>query len=270
MTIVLERLFLQRQPAFGLLVALFLAWLGAFTCFVQPAVAGSNVCDRQEFEGAAYIVCSFAPTGGGLRLFWRDGEGEPYRSFSALAVASEAKGGTLRFALNAGMYREDFTPMGLYVEDGRELQPVNKGSGGAKPVPNFFKKPNGVFYLTKDGAGILSTDKFAKARPKVLFATQSGPLLVNRGKLHPALIKGSEFTNRRSGVGICEGGAIRFAISEGGVNFYDFGRLFRDGLGCPNALFLDGGNGVGLYLPEMGRNDFSWHGGYGPMFGLVE
>jgi uncharacterized protein YigE (DUF2233 family) len=269
MTIATESCSQKRRSGSRRIGTALFGWLGAclFVGLGQPAIAASNICDRQEFEGAAYIVCSFAPTGGGLRLFWHNADGQPYRSFSALAAAAEAKGDALRFALNAGMYREDFSPMGLYVEDGRELRPVNTGGGGAKPVPNFFKKPNGVFYLTKDGAGI---DKFVKARPTVLFATQSGPLLVNRGKLHPSLIKGSEFTNRRSGVGICEGGTIRFAISEGSVNFYDFGRMFRDGLGCPNALFLDGGNGVGLYLPEMGRNDFSWHGGYGPMFGLVE
>ncbi|MBA8833968.1 uncharacterized protein YigE (DUF2233 family) [Rhizobium leguminosarum] len=64
--------------------------------------------------------------------------------------------------------------------------------------------------------------------------------------------------------------AARFEISENGANFHDFARLFRDHLKCPDALFLDGGRGVGIYNSEMGRNDWSWHGGYGPMFGAVE
>ena len=71
-------------------------------------------------------------------------------------------------------------------------------------------------------------------------------------------------------MGVCEGGQVRFAISEGRVNFHDFARLFRDHLLCPDALYLDGGRGAGLYLPEMRRNDFSWHGGYGPIFGIAE
>jgi uncharacterized protein YigE (DUF2233 family) len=95
-------------------------------------------------------------------------------------------------------------------------------------------------------------------------------MLVIEAELHPTLIPGSTDRTRRSGVGVCEGGQVRFAISEGRVNFHDFARLFRDHLSCPNALFLDGGRGAGLYLPEMRRNDFSWHGGYGPIFGLVE
>jgi uncharacterized protein YigE (DUF2233 family) len=246
--------------------AFFVSWLG------QSAVAAESICERLDFEGAPYIVCSFKPAAGGLRLFWRDDERRPYRQFSTLATALAEKGQVLKFAMNAGMYREDFTPMGLYVEDGREIQPLNTGNAdrGAGPVPNFYKKPNGVFYLTRDGAGILPTDRFLKAQPDALYATQSGPMLVISGKLHPALIAGSEFTNRRSGVAVCEDGAIRFAISERGVNFHDFARLFRDFLGCRDALFLDGGGGAGIYLPDMGRNDFSWHGGYGPMIGLVD
>jgi uncharacterized protein YigE (DUF2233 family) len=69
---------------------------------------------------------------------------------------------------------------------------------------------------------------------------------------------------------VCKDGDVRFAISEDWVNFDEFARLFRDQLGCDNALFLDGGRGVGLYSPDLGRNDFSWHGGFGPMFGIAD
>ena len=30
------------------------------------------------------------------------------------------------FAMNAGMYHEDFSPVGLFVEGGRELAPLNQ------------------------------------------------------------------------------------------------------------------------------------------------
>jgi uncharacterized protein YigE (DUF2233 family) len=237
----------------------------------DPARAAQS-CEKKTFDGAGYVICSFDAKRSGLRLFWQNGEGRPYRSFSALAAAVEQQGGMLRYAFNAGMYSDDFTPMGLYVEAGRELRKLNKTDvrKGVRPVPNFYKKPNGVFFITADGARILSTDDFAAARPKVRFATQSGPMLVIDGRLHPSLIPGSTDTNIRSGVGVCSGEAVRFAVSETSVNFHDFARLFRDELGCSNALFLDGGGGVGLYAPELGRNDFSWHGGYGPMVGFVE
>jgi uncharacterized protein YigE (DUF2233 family) len=165
------------------------------------------------------------------------------------------------------MYNTDFRPIGLYVEDGETLVKLNTSEirGENKPVPNFYKKPNGVFYVTDNSAGISTTEEFQKAAPKARIATQSGPMLVINGELHPALIAGSTDRTRRSGVGVCANGEVRFAISENPVNFHDFARLFRDSLDCPNALFLDGGRGVGLFDPTMGRNDMSWHGGYGPM-----
>ena len=46
--------------------------------------------------------------------------------------------------------------------------------------------------------------------------------------------------------------------------------FFRDGLRCNNALFLDAGEALGLYAPELGRNDPSGHGGYGPIIAVVK
>ena len=59
-------------------------------------------------------------------------------------------------------------------------------------------------------------------------------------------------------------------ISDDPVNFHDFATLFLDELKCPDALFLDGGRGAGMFVPALGRQDWSGHGGYGPMIGLVE
>lgn len=228
-------------------------------------------CKQETFEEAGYIVCTLESGKDNLQLFWKDAHGEPYRYFSSVAEAVGKEGQTLTFAMNAGMYRANFAPMGLYIENGRELRPANTagGEGSAGQLPNFYKKPNGVFFLGDAKAGILPTEKFLKLRPKVRFATQSGPMLVIQNKLNPTFIPGSTDRKRRSGVGVC-GGAVRFAISEDRVNFHDFARLFRDHLKCANALFLDGGRGVGIYNPAMGRNDRSWHGGFGPIFGLVE
>ncbi len=174
--------------------------------------------------------------------------------------------------MNGGMFWKDFTPLGLHVELGQELRPVNTAEVRSESgiVPNFYKKPNGVFYIGRDGAGVMTTERFLEQRPNVTYATQSGPMLVIDDALHPALIEGSTDRNRRTGVGVCGPGLVRFVISEAPVNFHDFARLFRDRLGCNNALFLDGGRGTGLYAPELGRNDISWHGGFGPIVGVVE
>ncbi|WP_416356873.1 phosphodiester glycosidase family protein [Aureimonas phyllosphaerae] len=255
---------LRRVAAIGLVCQAL--WL-------QPATAeeAGGPCAPDAFEDARYLVCTVDPAASDLRLFWRGADEAPFRRFERVAQSLEAEGHRLVFAVNAGMYDTDFSPIGLYVENGRELRPLDRTvmTGSPGSIPNFYKQPNGVFFLGEAGAGILSSDAFETQRPAVRFATQSGPMLVIGGALHPALIPGSSDRTRRSGVGVCANGAVRVAISEGRVNFHDFARLFRDHLGCPDALFLDGGNGTGLYDPAQGRDDTSWHGGYGPMLGLV-
>ncbi|GLQ53815.1 phosphodiester glycosidase family protein [Devosia nitrariae] len=234
--------------------------------------AQAQHCTPERFEGNGYIVCTVDPAIGNLRLFWKPQDGGPYRHFGHLSDAVAAEGHRLAFAMNAGMYLRDFTPMGLYIEDGDELRPLNTTSVEAAPgqVPNFYKKPNGVFFIGEAGAGVLTTEAFDAQRPPARYATQSGPMLVIDGEVHPVFIPGSSDRTRRSGVGVCEGDLVRLAISDGNVNFHDFARLFRDHLQCPDALFLDGGRGTGIYDPALGRRDFSWHGGFGPMLGLVE
>lgn len=245
--------------------------LGGAVFYFATQSARAEACEPQIFQDTKFIVCTVKDKQN-LRLFWKSADGQPYRNFSKVADAVAGVGKTLSFAFNAGMYQVDFTPMGLYVEDGQKLVPADTKAPQhiSGPIPNFYKKPNGVFYFDNDSAVIVSTDQFLKRKLQANFVTQSGPMLVIDNKLNPILIKGSTDRTRRSGVGICENQSIRFAISEDAVNFYDFASLFRNELKCPNALFLDGGGGAGIYSPAMGRNDISWHGGYGPVVGLVE
>ena len=261
------------MPAFfRALAVVAVGMLAGMTSAAEPEPAQIPFCQSRTVEQVGYVICSVDLDAARPRLFWKGPDGRPYRTFGAVAAAVAAEGKSLAFAMNAGMYADDFTPMGLHIESGETLRPANtvelKQSAGI--VPNFYKKPNGVFFLDGRGAGIMPTDMFLKRRDKVAFATQSGPLLVIGGKMNPIFIPGSRDRTRRSGVGVCEDGAVRFAISDGPVNFHDFARLFRDDLKCPDALFLDGGRGAGIYVPAMGRNDWSGHGGYGPIVGLVE
>ncbi|MBX9457662.1 MAG: phosphodiester glycosidase family protein [Rhizobium sp.] len=252
---------------------LLIAAIGVLAGASSPAAADSALsCRTADFRDVPYVVCTIDPRTAGLQLFWKNNDGRPFRTFTDVAASVAAGGKTLTFAMNAGMYTDDYAPLGLYIEDGHELRPVNtqdiKGPAGS--IPNFYKKPNGVFYLDEAGAGIVSADVFVKRPKKVRFATQSGPMLVIKGEFHPAFIVGSKDRTRRSGVGLCEDGLLRFAISDAPVNFHDFAALFRDELKCDDALFLDGGRGAGVFIPVLDREDWSWHGGYGPMFGLVE
>ena len=87
----------------------------------------------------------------------------------------------------------------------------------------------------------MSTERFARSRsPTREFATQSGPMLVIDGKIHPGFIEGSTRLKRRNGVGVRARPRCTSSITETHVNFDQFARFFRDRLGCDNALFLDG------------------------------
>lgn len=237
-------------------------------------VEAAAACRQDTFESAHYVVCSVDPASetGAMQVFWRDYTGAPYRTFAALTDDLSRRGIELVFAMNGGMFATDYSPIGLYIENGQELAAANTkdAPAGVRPVPNFYKKPNGIFWVGENGvAAVSETGRFLSDRPPAAFATQSGPLLVIDGAIHPAFIVGSRDRKRRNGVGVCAGGAVKFAISEGVVNFHDFARFFRDRLGCPNALFLDGGWAPGLYAPELKRNDWPGHGGFGPIVGLV-
>jgi len=237
-----------------------------------PDAAFAEPCRNDSSRAAAYIVCRFDPTKDDLRIVWRGDDGRPYRTFDALAAELKGEGRSLQFAMNGGMYEEDLSPVGLHIENGKQLAKANTTAikGPPSRIPNFYKKPNGVFYIGKDGAGILVTERFLAQRPKAKFATQSGPMLVIGGKIHPAFIVNSLDLKPRDGVGVASPTEVYFVISRVPVSFYEFARFFRDRLHCDNALFLDGGRAPGLYAPELGRDDPPAHGGYGPIIAVVK
>ena len=139
-------------------------------------------------------------------------------------------------AMNGGMYHEDLSPVGLLVENGSEKSPLNLADGEG----NFFLKPNGVFLVGKDGkAAVMESGAYAAAKPDVAFATQSGPMLVIDGALHPRFEANGTSRYIRNGVGVRDENTVVLAISRSEVSFGSFARLFRDALGCRNALFLD-------------------------------
>ncbi len=208
------------------------------------ASPGKQPCAPVNFEGHTYTLCQAPLSRFDIRIFWRRPDGAPYAYLRALPAADE-KGGRLAFALNGGMFRPDYSPVGLYIEEGRELVRANTARGPG----NFHLKPNGVFYAGEGGAGVLETDAFLKQKPKARFATQSGPMLVIDGRLHPRIAKASASAKMRDGVCVRDGAAY-FAISEEEVPFDTFERLFRDSLKCRNALFLDGGSAPALYVPS--------------------
>ncbi|MCA3554706.1 phosphodiester glycosidase family protein [Aestuariivirga sp.] len=233
-------------------------WLLLLAVLIGAARAEAT-CTAESFEGNDYTVCRFDLRQDRLRLFSLDDNGAPYGSFASLRLSLEAKGETLAFGMNAGMYGEDLKPIGLYIENGKLLRKLNRRDGPG----NFHMKPNGVFFIDGDTGGVMETEAFAASGVKPQFASQSGPMLVVDGQIHPRFSPAGTSLQRRNGVGAADGHTLIFVISEDWVNFHSFARLFRDRLNCPNALFLDGSISS-LHAPELGRSD-----GFAPLGPIV-
>ena len=135
---------------------LTLAFWAAGTCAladVQP-----TTCAVQSHEGAEYTVCTVDDPSV-LRLHLKGDDGEVIGSFRRL----EATQGPLPFAMNAGMYHPDRSPVGYYVEDGVEIMRV---------IPNAGP---GNFGLLQTGSCALRPALFGLLKPS-LFSNLHSPV----------------------------------------------------------------------------------------------
>jgi len=234
----------------------------AVALLLGAGAAQGQTCSDTSFEGVAYTVCD-VPAGADLRLWLTAPDGRPVASFERLRDLAAAEGREVVFAMNAGMYHADRSAVGLHIENGEtQSQAVTGGGGG-----NFGLLPNGVFCILPDRFAVLETKTFLANPPACTHATQSGPMLVIGGELHPRFLVDSDSTYIRNGVGVsADGQTARFALSQGAVNFHTFGRFFRDVLDTPEALYLDGSISR-IYAPELGLDQ----GGrpMGPIVGLL-
>jgi len=228
-------------------IALLLAAAGtSLAVHSSSALAEIQPCRLMEYERTPYNVCEVDLRKHTIRLYWKRSDGTPYAYLSALPRTLDGEAGRLLFATNAGMFDPALQPVGPYVEQGRELVHVNTLSG----YGNFHMKPNGIFYISGNRAAVAETGAFLKQRPRTDLATQSGPMLVMNGRVHPRFDRRSTSLKARNGVGVRPDGKVVFAISRGEVSFDAFAHLFRDALKYPNALFLDGGSASNLYAPR--------------------
>lgn len=221
-------------------------------------------CRSVEHLGDAYSVCSYSVAEHDIRLFYGDASGTPFYQFSTLERELDEQGETLIFAMNGGMYHEDRRPVGFFRDAFGDQATVNTNDGPG----NFHLKPNGVFWLESGRAGVSESQAFLDQGIDPDYATQSGPMLVIDGALHPALNPDGTSHRRRNGVGVsADGQTVHFAISDAAVTFYEFATLFHDEIGVPNALFLDG-QVSRIFAPELKRNEIG--ADLGPIVGVVE
>ncbi len=174
-----------------------------------------------------------------IRIVWKDDAGRQMHSLPEAATWLQSKGLKVDTLMNGGIFEPGGIPSGLMVQEGKELRPVNRNDGAG----NFFLKPNGVFLIGTKGASVIATEEYPPGGVKVVQAVQSGPLLLRRGKIHPAFNANSSSRLHRNGVGVTKGGMVILAMSDFNSpkfpNLHEFARFFQS-MGCEDALFLDG------------------------------
>lgn len=223
------------------LLSLFLA----LVLLPSPAILAETV----DHAGTTYWVYRVDAGKEKVELYLGEQNGEP-NTFPKLEARVQKQGRRLKFAMNSGIFEGTFLPSGLHIAGGATVTKLNlkefvKRSDG-EFTPNFYLKPNGVFFIRPDGtAAVVESSRYATLNETPVLATQSGPLLVAEGKIHPVLTPDSTSKRYRNGVGVTRDGQIIFACSMldrdlGTSNLYRFAEFFRDKLGCPDTLYLDG------------------------------
>jgi uncharacterized protein YigE (DUF2233 family) len=216
---------------------------------------------RRLAGGPPFISCRVDPRRTPLKLYWKDDHNRRFSSLQGLKTWLDARGEKLVFAMNAGMFDPAFAPQGLYIEAQKTVVPLDTTSGPG----NFYLKPNGVFYLTTDTSAHICPTAAFRNDGRVAYATQSGPMLVLDGRIHPAFRAGSANAQIRNGVGILPDGRVLLAMSRRKINFYDFANFFKKA-GCRQALYLDGYVSR-TYAPAAGRPQTD--GDFGVIIGVT-
>lgn len=233
-------------------------------CLAGPLLAVE--CREAEYAGNRYALCEADLGQEDLRLFLNDASGEKHGSFTSVDATLKAQGKQLAFGMNAGMYHEDRAPVGLYLENGMQAQRLITSDGPG----NFGLLPNGVFCIGEKRADVIESRAFANKPRSCKYASQSGPMLVIDGALHPRFLIDSTSRYIRNGVGVsADGTRATFVISRDTVTFHEFGSFFREALKTPNALYFDG-NISRLYAPQIGYSGSGWLAEpMGPIVGAV-
>ena len=152
------------------------------------------------------------------------------------------------FAINASITDSTCSPVGYYVNDYTQINPVNLNDG----FGNFYLKPNGAFIITDNEAVVCESSKINQYN-KVRLGIQSGPMLLVDKVINTQFNPASVNKNKRCGVGMYENSKgdrfLIFAMSKVPVTFYEFATLFALKYNCSNALNLESYNCV-INLPD--------------------
>jgi uncharacterized protein YigE (DUF2233 family) len=211
--------------------------------------AANSACRPVTFEDVSLTHCIADPELHTIATALAPSSGENFGTIEAWAAGRDES--AIAFVINGGMYGDDLRAVGYFVRDAERLVELNRAEGSG----NFFMKPNGVFFGSNGAWRVLESEEFVRTvgtRPQ--FGTQSGPMLVIDGEMHPRFQDDGPSQAIRNGVGVDAQGRAHLVISNAPLSFGKFARFFRDELETPNALYLDG-SVSSLWNPATGRMD---------------
>ena len=207
-----------------------------------------SACRQVIFENTPLTDCIAIPERHRIATALAGPDGN-FRSLAEFAKSRDPR--TIAFAVNAGMFDEAGDPIGYFVQNGERTKELDTAEGEG----NFHMLPNGVFFGTGDAWEIRTAEDFrANVGERPDFGTQSGPMLVANGRLHPEIRDDGPSRTIRNAVGIDEQGRAHFVISAAPISFGKLARFYRDELEARNALYLDGSVSQ-LWNPATGRLD---------------
>lgn len=178
-----------------------------------------------------------------IRMYWLQEDGKPYKTLGSL-MGAKGKKHSIKMAINGGIYSKDYRPEGLYIENGKTLSELNTQSGEG----NFYIRPGGVLSVGNGKVKIDTLDAF-RVRPDTTFAVQSGPMLLQHGKINPKFSQTSASRKIRNAVGLTAKGDVYFLLSQQPMNLYEFAQYAAEQLNITELLYLDG-TISGMYTPS--------------------
>ena len=218
---------------------------------------GQVNCSIQQDYAVAEVPSSEVKN---IQMFYKDQSGNRFWNIWNVKQSIEKQGKQLVFAMNGGMYTPLYKPVGLFIDHGRQIQPINLKNGDN----NFCWKPNGVFAIDNSGkAQVTVSEKFSPSN--IRFATQSGPMILINGKMHDGFDK-STSTYIRNAVGVKSNGDVFFCISLKAVTFQQLAEFMLKN-GCVNALYFDGSVSE-MYCPQ--NNQWDCGSSFGVIVGFVK
>ncbi|MBU2326907.1 MAG: hypothetical protein KJ755_06030, partial [Alphaproteobacteria bacterium] len=134
----------------------FLTILGLMAATFSLPTLAHAACDQMQEGSTSYLACRFDPGRYDIRTHLASPDGQAYGGFATLRRQLWAERRVLLFAMNAGMYHDDLSPVGYFAEYGTVSKPaVTTGGWG-----NFHLLPNGVFLMTQGKAEVMETKAF--------------------------------------------------------------------------------------------------------------